>query len=281
MPVADPILEPDPEWIGTPFIVMPRVEGHVVDGVTHGDRWLRRQTDEDRHELYRSLVDAVTRIHRSDTDGCRSVPRRDNAAELDFWEAYLQWSSDGHPVGILAEVLGWCRRHRPVTDPEPVLLWGDVRFENVVFGDDLGLRAVLDWDMCSIGAAEHDLAWLTSLDSTMERLFGSRVPGFPGRQETIGLFEGLAGRPVRDFEWYETLAMVEEHGHHDPHRLSAEGCGRTAHAADRRQSHTRSSAGATRTVLGAAALDRACGGATIDHEPMGSGLPQSMREKPP
>jgi aminoglycoside phosphotransferase (APT) family kinase protein len=209
VPVAEPILEPDPRWIGTPFIVMPRIEGHVVDGITHGDRWLRQQTDGARHELYQNLLDAVTRIHRSDTDTCPSVPRRDNAAELDFWEDYLQWSSDGRPVGILVEALGWCRRHRPVTDPEPVLLWGDVRFENVVFGDDLGLRAVLDWDMCSIGAAEHDLAWLTSLDSTMERLFGSRVPGFPGREETIGLFEGLAGRPVRDFGWYETLAMVK------------------------------------------------------------------------
>ena len=39
----------------------------------------------------------------------------------------------------------------------PVLLWGDVRLGNVIFGDDLAPIAVLDWDMASIGAPEHDI----------------------------------------------------------------------------------------------------------------------------
>ena len=136
------------------------------------------------------------------------VPRRDNGAELDYWEEYLSWSCHGHPVPALAEALRWCRRHRPGDEPAAALLWGDVRFENTVIGDELRPRAVLDWDMTSIGAPEHDLAWFTSLDQTMYRMFGRRADGFPDRDGTVARFEELSGRPFRDLEWYETLAMV-------------------------------------------------------------------------
>jgi len=60
-----------------------------------------------------------------------------------------------------------------------------------------------------VGAPEHDLAWFTSLDLTMHRLFGQRADGFPGREATVARFEELAGRPVCDLAWYETLAMVK------------------------------------------------------------------------
>jgi aminoglycoside phosphotransferase (APT) family kinase protein len=78
----------------------------------------------------------------------------------------------------------------------------------MVLDDDGRPRAVLDWDMTSIGAPEHDLAWLTSLDLTMEAMFGERTDGFPDREGTAARFEELTGRPVRHLAWYETLAMV-------------------------------------------------------------------------
>ncbi|MGH9080567.1 MAG: phosphotransferase, partial [Acidimicrobiales bacterium] len=90
----------------------------------------------------------------------------------------------------------------------PALLWGDARFENMVFSDDLRPVAVLDWDMTTVGAPEHDLAWFTSLDLTIHQLFGTRIDGFPSRAETIARFEEGEGRPAQDLEWYETLAMV-------------------------------------------------------------------------
>ena len=89
-----------------------------------------------------------------------------------------------------------------------MLLWGDVRFGNVIFGDDLAPLAVLDWDMASIGAPEHDVAWFTTLESTMRSLLGQHLDGFPDRDGTIAQYESLSGRTLRDIEWYETLALV-------------------------------------------------------------------------
>ncbi len=78
----------------------------------------------------------------------------------------------------------------------------------MIFGDHLQPLAVLDWDMTSIGAPEHDLAWFTSLDLVVHRLFGERLSGFPDRAATVELFEECSGRAVRDLEWYENLAMT-------------------------------------------------------------------------
>ena len=208
VPVADPVVETDTRWLGAPFMVMPRVEGHIVGALAYRDPWLGTLSPSDRGQVYDGFLVALSAIHRADPGTAPDVPRRDDGAELDFWEEYLSWSSDGHPVPALTDALGWCRRHRPDHQRPPVLLWGDARFENMVLGDDLGPRAVLDWDMTSIGTAEHDLAWFTSLDITSHHLFGRRVDGFPDREATVARFEELSDRAVRDLEWYETLAMV-------------------------------------------------------------------------
>ncbi len=176
--------------------------------MAHLDPWLSGLDPSDRGRVFDGFLATLAAIHRADAGTAPDVPRRDNGAELDYWEEYLSWSSHGHPVPALVEALLWCRRHRPGDEPSPALLWGDVRFENMVLGDDLRPRAVLDWDMTTIGAPEHDLAWFTSLDQTMYRLFGRRADGFPDRDGTVARFEELSGRPVRDLEWYETLAMV-------------------------------------------------------------------------
>jgi aminoglycoside phosphotransferase (APT) family kinase protein len=207
-PVADPVVETDPGWLGAPFMVMRRVDGHIVGALTHRDRWLSGLDPSEQRQVYENFVSMLATIHRADVHAAPAVPHRDNTAELDFWERYLRWSSADDPVPALVEALAWCRAHQPSTEPPPALLWGDVRFENQVIGDDLLARAVLDWDMATVGAPEHDLAWFTSLDLTMHQLFGERRAAFPDRADTVALFEEYSGRPVRDLEWYETLAMV-------------------------------------------------------------------------
>ena len=69
-------------------------------------------------------------------------------------------------------------------------------------------RAVLDWDMTSIGAPEHDVAWFTVLESTTRLLLGQHLAGFPDRDGAIAQYESLSGRTLRDMEWYETFALV-------------------------------------------------------------------------
>lgn len=211
VPIAGPLeLELDPAWLGSPFLVMARVDGHIAGDVVGHDRWVRSLGEDGQRRLYERFVDLVATLHRADpeTATTRGVPRYDVDAELARWHQYLLWSSGGEPLPVLVAALEHCRATAPAGESEPVLLWGDVRLGNVVWADDLEPLAVLDWDMTSVGAAEHDIAWLTSLDTTMRRLMGTRAPGLLDRDGVLARYEATSGRRLRDIEWFETFAMV-------------------------------------------------------------------------
>ena len=212
VPTATPIVtETDPAWLGAPFTVMPRVDGHLIGEAPPFDRWLRGLGPHRQAELHDRVVETLVAIHGADTGPAvaAGVPVRDDAAELAYWDDYLRWSAEGEPLPGLVDALDWCRRHAPArVDAPMVLRWGDVRLGNIVFGEDLRPRAVLDWDMAAVGAPEHDVAWFTVLDLVLASLTGRRVEGFPDRDGVIERYEARSGRSLEHFDWYETLALV-------------------------------------------------------------------------
>jgi len=158
------------------------------------------------------FLDTIADIHRIDwrAHGLGEVvPARDNTAEIARWRDYLGWYGGGDVlVPALVDALDWCGSHRPEAEAEASLLWGDVRLGNVIF-DEVGTPvAVLDWEMATIGAAEHDLAWTLILDAIQAELLGRRVAGFLDHDAAVARFEARQGRQVRDLGWYEIFAMV-------------------------------------------------------------------------
>ncbi len=204
--------EADERWLGAPFLVMPAVDGHVVGSVPAFDRRLTAAGAGANRALHTAFVHLVADVNQVDwraagLDGV--LPHRDNAAELAYWRDYLDWYADGEVlVPALVAALDWCAAHPPAREPEPALRWGDVRLENVILDDDLHPVAVLDWEMASLGAAEHDLAWLTTLQATQDALVGRRVDGFLDLAEVVATYEARLGRPVQDLAWYEALAAL-------------------------------------------------------------------------
>ncbi len=212
VPIAAPLqTETDLAWLGTPFTVMPRVDGRIIGEAPPFDAWLVSLGETGQAELHEHLLQTLVTIHGASVDqaAASGVPVRDDEAELAYWEHYLEWSSGGDPVPELVDALAWCRTHAPRhANATRALRWGDVRLGNIVFGDDLRPRAVLDWDMAAIGAPEHDVAWFTMLDFVIATVAGQRVKGFPERNGLISRYEELARRSLVDFDWYETFALV-------------------------------------------------------------------------
>jgi aminoglycoside phosphotransferase (APT) family kinase protein len=200
--------EPDPSFLGAPFVAMPFVEGPIPSDFTPGDPWLTGlASDEERAAVWQAYLDAIVAIHGTPTDGLGL--RTGLAAEVEHWEGYVAWATDGSPPPALGEVLAWCRAHRPSVEPAAGLLWGDVRLGNIVFDPErLVPRAVLDWDMASAGPIELDLAWHLALEGVQTDLTGMRVPGFGTRDEAIDRVEAELGRPLEDLGWYEVFALA-------------------------------------------------------------------------
>ena len=202
----------DERWLGSPFLVMPAVAGHVLGEIAVFDKWLAADGPDGSTAIHATYMDLLADINRVDWQGSGSaevVPQRDNAAELAHWREYLAWYDDGAvPVPALVEALDWCEAHRPTTEPPPSLLWGDVRLGNTIFDEARNLVAVLDWEMATIGAAEHDLAWTLTLQATQDELIGRTVAGFLDHDAAVARYQARLGRPVQDLDWYEIFAMV-------------------------------------------------------------------------
>ena len=66
VPVADPQVETDTRWLGAPFMVMPRVEGHIIGAVAHLDRWLTGLDPDDQGRVYDNFVATLAAVHRAD-----------------------------------------------------------------------------------------------------------------------------------------------------------------------------------------------------------------------
>ena len=210
VPVAAPAeLVTDERWLGAPFVAMPAVAGHVPGSVPLVDRWVTDSSRAARSRMYDAFVDVLARIHSSTFVDTADLPLRHLDGELAYWQRYLDWCADGERVvPALWSALDWCRVTRPSEEPEPVLLWGDVRLGNVIFDDDRRVAAVLDWEMAGLGPPEHDVAWWRTLEATQDELFGRRVDGFPQPSESLARYEAAVGRSMCDLGWYEVFALV-------------------------------------------------------------------------
>jgi aminoglycoside phosphotransferase (APT) family kinase protein len=217
---APTIVEPDPSWVGAPFLAMPRMHGAVAGPAPAFDPYVIEAGPARQRVMYDGLIDVLAAIHAVawEAVGLAEVLGGTGLSDaLARWAAYVEWSSEGDPLPALAEALDWCTRHRP-PEREAVLLWGDVRLGNLVFDDARRIVAVLDWDLASLGPPEMDLGWHFGLDFMMEALFGQRVPGFPSRIEALERYETESGHEVRDLAWHEVFALTRALAINDRHQ---------------------------------------------------------------
>jgi len=198
----------DPSWLGSAFLLMPLIAGHVPGEMAAFDPWVRALDDGRRRALYEHTVDTLVVLHRHDPAAADGLPRRGNEDELAWWADYLAWYADGdEAVPALADALAWCADRRPAAEPPPAVLWGDVRLGNIVFADDATVTAVLDWEMATVGAPEHDLGWWLGLEAMQDELVGGRGDGFPSLVDLRARYEAGLGRPLQDLDWYLTFAL--------------------------------------------------------------------------
>jgi len=209
VPAAVPVeLVSDRQWLGVPFLVMPLVDGHILGSVPIANEWLMASTDIERRAVYRNYVDVLACVHAVPVHDTGAVPRRALDDEFAYWRQYLDWYGDGAPiVPALEDAFEWCVAHRPARESDAVLLWGDVRLGNLIFAEDHSVRAVLDWEMVTVGAPEHDLAWMLALEALADEMIGQAMSGFLSRDEAIEHYEAATGRTVRDLEWFEIFAL--------------------------------------------------------------------------
>ena len=217
VPTPSPLLyEPDQDWIGSKFLVMPRIVGHIpLDNVNAPDGWPARAGVDVQRRAQQSFLELLADIHRVpsiEAPWLRRTSGIGNAAELNWWHDYARWATDGRVPAQLEEAFAWLRDHRPTTEPEPSISWGDARMANCIFDSEGTIVGALDWELACVCPAEADVGWwLGTRRQTLEAMGASDdedLPGFDSRDALIARYEALLGRQLVDLEWYEMSAMV-------------------------------------------------------------------------
>lgn len=213
VPVATVILEDDGALLGVPFYVMERVEGHVIrDALPPA----YASSTADRHALAYSLIDVLASLHRIDPAevGLKEYGRHTGYLERQIARWSSQWQlSQTRSVPAIDALAARLRQTMPATSHLGVV-HGDYRLDNCVMDsrDPGRLRAVLDWELSTLGDPLSDLGSMMLFWREPGEAHTSLTPGvsdqqgFPSRTDLAARYAALTGFDLADLAFYEALA---------------------------------------------------------------------------
>jgi aminoglycoside phosphotransferase (APT) family kinase protein len=206
------VLCEDAEIIGTAFYVMEGVEGRVVRDLT-----LPELSPTARRAVYDVMAETLAKLHRVDWRGVGlenfGKPTGYVSRQVARWTRQYE-ATRTHEIASMDKVMPWLVRNLPEGD-EAAIAHGDFRLENMILHpSEPKVRAVLDWELATIGHPLPDLAY-NCLPYHVEPDFpgvgGLRdmdfaVTGIPSEADYIATYCAAAGRKGID-HWHYYLAF--------------------------------------------------------------------------
>jgi aminoglycoside phosphotransferase (APT) family kinase protein len=205
---------------GVPFYVMHFTDGLVLRNPTE----VEKVPEEVRTAAADALVDGLVALHEVDPDavGLGDLGRKEGYVERLLRRWSRQWESQRtRDLPLASEVAERLAKGIPDQGPARVV-HGDYRLDNAIVDPATGaLRAVLDWELCTLGDPLADVGMLlvywTEPTDSFSPLLGAPTacPGFPGRDHVAERYARGSGRDLSDIDFYVAvgwwkLAMVLE-----------------------------------------------------------------------
>ena len=203
----------DTSVIGAPFYVMEYVDGSIL-------RHTKDTSDLDdaqRTALAHRLIDTLADLHEVDpvTVGLGDFGHADGflLRQVRRWTEQLERSRTRVIPGSdnLAAELARCV---PVSQRASVV-HGDYRLDNVIVGADQRIRAVLDWEMATLGDPLCDLGLLPVYALPVPGVAGvvsdgmGPHNGFPSMGSLIQRYADRSGLDVSALSWYTALGYYK------------------------------------------------------------------------
>ena len=224
-PTTVPVPEPvrfcaDESVIGAPFYLMRRVEGTVFRS--------RGQTDplgaDRRRELAFAMMDTLAALHRVDVRAVGLAdfgkPEGFVARQVRRWSGQLD-KSRSRPLPLVDALRDRLAATVPASGGAGTVVHGDYRLDNLIVSPDgTAIRAVLDWEMATLGDPLTDLGLLlTYWDVLGGGAVGAAAAavstglgpaaGFPPGDELIARYVASGGVDVGDLNWHVALGCFK------------------------------------------------------------------------
>ena len=215
IPVAEPLgLCTDEEVNERPFYVMEFVEGAILRDRAQAESAFDLAT---RSQIGDNLATTLAQLHDVDVEraGLGALARHDGYIErqLRRWRGqFEQMKVEGvdHPT-LVEEVGDELARSIPVQQRVAVV-HGDYRLDNTVLDASGHVRAILDWEICTLGDPMADLGillcyWAEPHDPTVALLGAAptTAPGFASRDEVLKSYAAHSTLDVSDVAYYQAF----------------------------------------------------------------------------
>ena len=210
---------PVPETIGLctdetvnerPFFVMEFVEGHIVRDAPEAEEAFDIAT---RGAVGDHMAETLCALHEVDpaSVGLDDLGRHEGyiARQLKRWSGqFAKMRVDGVDHGGAIERVGEELSRRIPPQQRTSIVHGDYRMDNVVLNDRGEVRAILDWELCTLGDPLADLGLLmdywTDADDAMSVLGRSptTAPGFATRTQVMQHYASVSDLDLTQIGYY-------------------------------------------------------------------------------
>jgi aminoglycoside phosphotransferase (APT) family kinase protein len=162
------------------------------------------------------LVDTLARLHGVNPNkvGLADFGRPEGflTRQVQRWRRQLE-ASRSRDLPAADELHDALTADVPPQSPTGIV-HGDYRLDNVLVGQDDRIRAVLDWEMSTLGDPLTDLGLLVMYTELARRFDGvlpgaALAPGFPETPELVARYAAASGRDVSALGWYTGFASFK------------------------------------------------------------------------
>lgn len=205
-PVAKPhALCLDETVIGSIFYVMDKVEGRIF-----WDLKLPGLTPVERRAVYEAQTDTLARLHAFDPAaiGLGDYGKAGNyfARQVGRWTKQYH-ASETEPVPAMDRLIAFLPDSLPAEGPSRIV-HGDFRLDNMILAPDRAeLRAVLDWELSTLGDPMADFSYLLiawAIPASLRNgLAGADLEalGIPSVEETVERYAAATGMRPANLDW--------------------------------------------------------------------------------
>jgi len=207
---------------GAPFFVMERVDGLAptrLDAV-------EQLTRDARAEAGRGVVATLVALHEVDVEaiGLGDFRRPESLISRQVRRWTRQWhGSKTRDLPLIDELAEELAARMP-DERQTVLLHGDYHLHNFLLGNDGGVRAVLDWELCTVGDPLADVGLMVAYWNELGAVAGpeglfrepiTTLPGFPSASELAANYATGSGRELDELSFwvafsYWKIAIIVE-----------------------------------------------------------------------